>query len=340
VIVDPDFLDHWRTGMVKDALADELAPLYILRLWAHCQERKSDTFAMPTRGLKAQCKYHGDAEAFEAALIDAGFVERNGDSLHVIGWAEKNASLLAAWSNGKKGGRPQKEPKSNPAETHGKPTGSPAVAQGKPSANQDLTQAKPIREEKKREEENPPTPLGGDDVDDVGSEGGLSEPKAWGKAPTPKPDPAPRGPKGKGKVTAFVPDPYGFGKFWSIWPANERKQDRAKCAELWKAKGLDDLMIEIIADVELKLQTKKWADGYIEAPLVYLRNRRWEDGVVPQSTTDALGKAWDDNRSSIEAKGIEVGIGQWDEHDLSIDRESFQAYTERVRAAMKRQGSA
>ncbi len=83
MIVDPDFLDHWRTGMVSDALGDTMAPMYILRLWAHCQERKSDTFTMPTRGLKAQCKFPGDAQVFEAALIDAGFVERDGDTVKV-----------------------------------------------------------------------------------------------------------------------------------------------------------------------------------------------------------------------------------------------------------------
>lgn len=155
MIVDPDFLDHWRTGMVADALADPMAPLYILRLWSHCQERKSDSFVMPPRGLKAQCKYAGDADAFEAALVEAGFIERQGDSIHVCGWAEKNASLLAAWENGSKGGRPPKKPKANPAETHGLPRGNPAETQTEPSANQTETQTKPIREEKRREEESP-----------------------------------------------------------------------------------------------------------------------------------------------------------------------------------------
>jgi hypothetical protein len=146
VIVDPDFLDHWRTGMVADALGDAMAPIYILRLWAHCQERKSDTFVMPTRGLKAQCKFPGDAQAFEAALIDAGFIARIGDSITVCGWAEKNASLLAAWENGSKGGRPKK----NPGETHGKPMGNPAETHGEPSGN-------PGETDKRREEKNSPS---------------------------------------------------------------------------------------------------------------------------------------------------------------------------------------
>lgn len=160
MIIDPDFLDHWRTGMVVDALGDPMAPMYIMRLWSHCQERKSDTFAMPTRGLKAQCKFPGDAIAFEDALIDAGFLSRDGDIVTVCGWADKNASLIAAWENGGKGGRPRK----NPDQTQGKPMGNPAETQREPNANPSLTQAKPIREEKRREEENTPQPPTGGDV--------------------------------------------------------------------------------------------------------------------------------------------------------------------------------
>jgi hypothetical protein len=85
LIVDPDFFDHWRTGMVIHALNDQAAPVYIMRLWAHCQERKADSFVMPAAGLRAQCKCPADPETFEKALIDAGFIERNGANIRVIG---------------------------------------------------------------------------------------------------------------------------------------------------------------------------------------------------------------------------------------------------------------
>jgi hypothetical protein len=149
VIVDPDFMDHWRTRMVVDALKDELAPVYILRLWAHCQARKSDKHAMPPAGLKAQCRAPQDAAAFEQAMTDAGFVLREGDSITVLGWAEQNAALLAAWENGARGGRPQK-PKQNPRVSKKEPTGNPRVTQTEPTANPDETQTKPIRVEKRR----------------------------------------------------------------------------------------------------------------------------------------------------------------------------------------------
>ncbi len=154
-----------------------MAPVYILRLWAHCQTRKSDRFVMPTAGLKAQCKCPADAAVFERALIDAGFLQRDGEVVIALGWAEANASLLAAWENGAKGGRPKK----NQDETHVKPMGNPAVTDGQPSANPDETDKS--REEKSREEnsslrsEKPPrkrsasTPPQLVSVDDMAAEG-------------------------------------------------------------------------------------------------------------------------------------------------------------------------
>ncbi len=82
----------------------------------------------------------------------------------------------------------------------------------------------------------------------------------------------------------------GFEEFWEAWPKNERKQDKAKCAEKWNAKNLDELTAKILADIAVKCQTKKWKDGYIEAPEVYINNRRWEDGVTPELVTAAPGK--------------------------------------------------
>lgn len=146
MIVDPDFFDHWRTQMVADMLGgDPIAPLYVMRLWAHCQNRKADSFDIPTLGIKALCKFQGDAQALEDALIAAEYLIRDGLRVTVIGWAEKNASLLAAWENGGKGGRPRK--------THQEPTGNQQETHGLPSGNPSLTHAKPIREDKSREEE-------------------------------------------------------------------------------------------------------------------------------------------------------------------------------------------
>lgn len=150
MIVDPDFLDHWRTRMVVDALdGDEFAPFYLLRLWAHCQSRKATRFDIPAAGLKGLCKATCDAAKLEAVLIEAGFIARDGAHIEVLKWAEKNASLIAAWENGSKGGRPSK-PNQNQRVMDGKPKGNPAGTQDKPSANPDET-------DKSREEKNSPS---------------------------------------------------------------------------------------------------------------------------------------------------------------------------------------
>lgn len=152
MIVDPDFLDHWRTRMLVDLLGgDELAPMYVIRIWGHCQTRRATDFEVPAAGLKAICRAPHDAATFEQAMIEAGFVEREGKMLRVPKWADHNAKLIANWKNGQGGGRPKggkEEPTGNPPETHEEPNENPS-----------LTHSEPIREDKRREEETPtPTP--------------------------------------------------------------------------------------------------------------------------------------------------------------------------------------
>jgi len=156
VIVDPDFLDHWKTRMLVDSLgSDELAPVYIIRLWAHCQQRRMYAFDnLNAAALRAICRYKGDAD-FEAAMTACGYVSRDESGvLEVCGWAEYNATLIANWKNGKLGGRPkkeakpaQKEPMANPPETHGIPMANPSLTHGEP------IRLDRIREDKKGEDQ-------------------------------------------------------------------------------------------------------------------------------------------------------------------------------------------
>lgn len=130
-----------------------------------------------------------------------------------------------------------------------------------------------------------------------------------------------------------------FEEFWTAWPKNERKQDKAKCADHWKRNLLDATADAILADVRVKRGTQKWSEGYIEAPLVYLRGRRWMDGVTPATEQDNAGLGdWRATRSGIEAKGVELGFGRWDEEAFQHGRgEHFQKYRARVEAAANQQ---
>lgn len=136
MIVDPDFFDHWKTKWLIDLLdGDEAAPIYLQRIWAHCQNRKETHFKpIPNSGLKAICKCPQNADKIASALFESGWLRRHeDDTIEVVGFAEKNAQLVANWENGSKGGRPRK----NPSETHQEP-------------NPEM--GKPIREDKRRED--------------------------------------------------------------------------------------------------------------------------------------------------------------------------------------------
>ncbi len=160
MIIDPDMPDHWKTRMLVDLLGgDELAPLYLIRLWGHCQNRKKSEFdSLPPAAVKAICRFPGDAEVLDNALTECGFIERDGKELTVIGWAEHNASLVANWENGKRGGRPRK----NQQDTDGKAKENPEKTHGKPGNNPCGTDRED-REEKieGRREDPPQTPQGG-----------------------------------------------------------------------------------------------------------------------------------------------------------------------------------
>jgi len=139
MIVEVDFLDHWKTQLLIQLLEDQLAPLYLLRLWGHCQNRKTHGFPVGSKKLLAAvCKYPVEgkktAEEFHASLVEAGFVDeedRNGDHFMIVhDWDSTNASLVASWTNGKKGGRPKNKPMDNPQETHGLLNGAAGLTHG------------------------------------------------------------------------------------------------------------------------------------------------------------------------------------------------------------------
>lgn len=115
MIVQPNFLDHHKTRqLVLELGGDELAPLYVLRLWGHCQSQKKSRFPkMSAAALCAICCAKTSPEQLWLAMQSAGFVRVKNGTLIVHEWDDYNASLIKNWENGKKGGRPRK-PNGNP----------------------------------------------------------------------------------------------------------------------------------------------------------------------------------------------------------------------------------
>lgn len=141
MIVEPDFLDHWKTQMLIGELDDPASPCYLLRLWAHCQTRKQYLFVagkMNPAILRAITRAPMDAQVFWDALIEVGFIDlhENG-TIEVHGFYDANAQLCCNWENGKKGGRPSKKtasekPIQNPSKTHPEPIENPSRTHSEP----------------------------------------------------------------------------------------------------------------------------------------------------------------------------------------------------------------
>ena len=124
MIIEPDFLDHWKTRLLMRLLDTEAAPNYVIRLWSHCQTRKTNKFPEWSPAILASvCRWPGDADQFWSAMMQT-FCRHEDGYLIAHEWDEVNASLIAAWSNGGKGGRPKKpmgNPRVNPESIPGNP---------------------------------------------------------------------------------------------------------------------------------------------------------------------------------------------------------------------------
>jgi hypothetical protein len=139
MIVETDFLDHWKTQMLIEMLGDPASPLCLIRLWAHCQQRKEYRFdqgKLTPAILKAITRSPADKQALWDALVEVGFLDLHEDgTVEAHGFYDSNSQLIAKWVNGKKGGRPKKK-----------------TTPGKPNQNLNVTEPKPI-EEREREDE-------------------------------------------------------------------------------------------------------------------------------------------------------------------------------------------
>jgi len=146
MIIEPDFLDHWKTRLLMRLLETDSAPNYVIRLWSHCQTRKTNIFPewSPVI-LSSVCRWPGDADLFWSAMLQT-FCRVEDGHLVAHQWDEVNAGLIASWSNGSLGGRPKK------------PTGNPRVNPEPNQVNPQLTHGVTDREEKIEKIENTPAP--------------------------------------------------------------------------------------------------------------------------------------------------------------------------------------
>lgn len=133
----------------------------------------------------------------------------------------------------------------------------------------------------------------------------------------------PQPPVARGEASPDV----GFDRFWAAWPAHPRKAAKRQCLAKWQAKGLEVQADAIVAKVEALKTSAAWTkDGgeYIPAPLVWLNQDRWEAPTEAQAAEEAE-PWWNGPAKGVRAKGIELGVGDWNELD-----EQWPSYKRRV----------
>jgi hypothetical protein len=158
MIVQPNFLDHWKTNALGAAIGRLEAITALLSLWAHCQNQRTWRFPNNDLMIAGICRFTGNPRVLVDTLLQLNLLEKaDENTLAVHEWAETNAKLLHNWDAGKKGGRPSKQPKGKPTEN---PRVNPWQTQGEPKGE-------PIREDKIREENTPIVPKGTNETEQL-----------------------------------------------------------------------------------------------------------------------------------------------------------------------------
>lgn len=161
MIVQTDFLGHWKTKLLVNKTGWEAAPLAVIRLWAHCQSSRRWEFPEMTGDqLAAVCDWGAHEPPCAKALLDAGFIHRMGRrGFRVHDWEVINSQLIASWKNGPRGGRPrvsqsqEGQNRNQAPENESFESASESTEGPKPTGYPPGTHVEPIRVDKSRVEE-------------------------------------------------------------------------------------------------------------------------------------------------------------------------------------------
>lgn len=131
--------------------------------------------------------------------------------------------------------------------------------------------------------------------------------------------------RGRGTDRTTPHSPQGgdeaFDSFWSAYPS---KVGKGAARKAWgKLKPDAAMLASMLAALAWQKASDRWtrdAGRYIPNPSTWLNQGRWDD----EAPADAEAKPWQDTRSGVEARGIDLGLGAWSE------TEQFGAYRTRV----------
>lgn len=98
MLIKNDFLNHWKTTLLRKRMGDGPALLAVLSLWTYCEQRRAWQFNLNALELAGVCNFGGDPAELRHHLMEMRFILDVGDGFwEVSGWGEANASLVAKW---------------------------------------------------------------------------------------------------------------------------------------------------------------------------------------------------------------------------------------------------
>lgn len=102
MIIETDFVNHWKTRALATAVGRGEALQALLLLWGHCQTRKAWEFELTPLMLAGICSYEGEAEKLWKAMMELRWIVPAVEPgwFQVRGWGEVNASLVGKWAGG------------------------------------------------------------------------------------------------------------------------------------------------------------------------------------------------------------------------------------------------
>jgi len=111
MIVTSDFFDHWKTKALIELSGRPEAPLWLMRLWAHCYNTKATRFKLPDIALKSICNVPHEitAEQWLTWLTTCRFIDGKSGDWTVHDWEHHNSGLVSRWKNGRRPKRKRTE---------------------------------------------------------------------------------------------------------------------------------------------------------------------------------------------------------------------------------------
>lgn len=102
MIVQSDFLTHWKLKALATRIGMEAAVTSLLALWAHCEKRRAWEFELTPLMLAGICDYKGMAPELFDLMLQLRLIEATDKGwFQVHEWGKVNAALVCKWAGHK-----------------------------------------------------------------------------------------------------------------------------------------------------------------------------------------------------------------------------------------------